>query len=45
MIYRALEWNPPNFMHLPMLLDESGAKLSKRIGSLAISQLKVCRPL
>ena len=32
-IYRALGATVPNFAHLPMILDESGAKLSKRTGA------------
>jgi glutamyl-tRNA synthetase len=32
-IYRALGAAVPNFAHLPMILDEAGAKLSKRTGA------------
>lgn len=32
-IYRALGAAVPNFAHLPMILDEEGAKLSKRTGA------------
>ncbi|MGN6150681.1 MAG: glutamate--tRNA ligase [Lysobacteraceae bacterium] len=32
-IYRALGAAVPNFAHLPMILDETGAKLSKRTGA------------
>ena len=32
-IYRALGATVPNFAHLPMILDEEGAKLSKRTGA------------
>lgn len=32
-IYRALGAPVPNFAHLPMILDEEGAKLSKRTGA------------
>ncbi len=32
-IYRALGAEVPNFAHLPMILDEEGAKLSKRTGA------------
>ncbi|CAH8501150.1 unnamed protein product [Schistosoma intercalatum] len=30
MLYKALNWSPPQFAHLPLLLSSSGGKLSKR---------------
>ena len=30
LIYDAMEWKVPEFAHLPLLLDSSGAKMSKR---------------
>lgn len=30
LLYRALEWDPPQFAHLPLLLSDKGGKLSKR---------------
>jgi nondiscriminating glutamyl-tRNA synthetase len=30
MIYEAFGWEPPQFAHLPLILNESGKKLSKR---------------
>ncbi|CAH8488051.1 unnamed protein product [Schistosoma turkestanicum] len=30
MLYKALNWLPPQFAHLPLLLSSSGGKLSKR---------------
>ncbi|CAH8515493.1 unnamed protein product [Schistosoma rodhaini] len=30
MLYKALNWSPPKFAHLPLLLSSSGGKLSKR---------------
>jgi len=30
MLYKAFGWAPPQFAHLPLLLDENKAKLSKR---------------
>jgi len=32
LLYEALGWEPPQFAHLPLVTDESGAKLSKREG-------------
>lgn len=37
-IYRALGSNPPKFFHLPMILGEDGAKLSKRHGALNVME-------
>ncbi len=39
-IYRALSVAVPNFAHLPMILDESGAKLSKRTGAADVMQYR-----
>ncbi len=39
-IYRALGVPVPNFAHLPMILDESGAKLSKRTGAADVMQYR-----
>ncbi|TXI49506.1 MAG: glutamate--tRNA ligase [Lysobacter sp.] len=39
-IYRALGAPVPNFAHLPMILDESGAKLSKRTGAADVMQYR-----
>lgn len=33
LLYRALGWEPPNFAHLPLLLNKRRQKLSKRDGS------------
>jgi glutamyl-tRNA synthetase len=30
MMYRALGWNPPQFGHLPLIMNADGSKLSKR---------------
>ncbi len=32
-LYRMLNWDIPLFYHIPMILDETGARLSKRSGS------------
>ena len=39
-IYRALGKPVPNFAHLPMILDEQGAKLSKRTGAADVMQYR-----
>ncbi|WP_024891171.1 glutamate--tRNA ligase [Luteimonas huabeiensis] len=39
-IYRALGAEPPRFAHLPMILDEHGAKLSKRTGAADVMQYR-----
>src|SRR6266576_2275719 len=35
-IYRALEWHVPQFAHVPLIHDASGAKMSKRRGTVAV---------
>ncbi|HEX7003020.1 MAG TPA: tRNA glutamyl-Q(34) synthetase GluQRS [Trueperaceae bacterium] len=40
LVYRALRREPPAFMHVPLLLDESGERLAKRRGSLTLSALR-----
>jgi len=37
LLYRALEWQPPQFAHLPMILGEDRAKLSKRHGATTVT--------
>jgi len=39
-LYRALGVEPPAFAHLPMILDENGAKLSKRTGAADVMQYR-----
>lgn len=39
-IYRALGADVPRFAHLPMILDEHGAKLSKRTGAADVMQYR-----
>jgi glutamyl-tRNA synthetase len=39
-IYRALDARVPQFAHLPMILDEHGAKLSKRTGAADVMQYR-----
>ncbi|MDD3804400.1 MAG: glutamate--tRNA ligase [bacterium] len=35
-IYRLLDATPPSFAHLPLILDENKAKLSKRTGTVSV---------
>ncbi len=39
-LFHALDARPPQFAHLPLLTDASGAGLSKRLGSLSIGDLR-----
>jgi len=36
LLYRAFDWNLPQFAHLPLLLNEDRSKLSKRQGDVAV---------
>ncbi|XP_028914092.1 probable glutamate--tRNA ligase, mitochondrial [Ornithorhynchus anatinus] len=36
LLYRALGWEPPDFAHLPLLLNKDGSKLSKRQGDIFV---------
>jgi glutamyl-tRNA synthetase len=40
MLYEALEWEKPEFAHLPMILDEQKKKLSKRKDPVAVEDYK-----
>ena len=40
MIYRALDWKPPKYAHLPLIMGEDGSRLSKRTGAVAVSDYK-----
>jgi len=35
-LYEALDWNLPEFAHLPMILGSDGARLSKRHGAVSV---------
>ena len=39
-IYKYMQWDIPNFAHLPLIHGEDGSKLSKRHGAVDISKLK-----
>ncbi len=40
LLYEALGKAPPTFMHVPLVADESGQRMSKRKGSLTLTSLK-----
>ncbi len=40
MIYNALNWNPPQFAHVPLILGPDKKRLSKRHGATAISEYR-----
>ncbi len=40
LLYRALNWQPPQFAHLPMILGPDRSKLSKRHGATAVNEYK-----
>lgn len=40
LLYRAFGWNPPEFAHLPLILNQDGSKLSKRQDDLHILSLR-----
>jgi glutamyl-tRNA synthetase len=39
-IYRALEWEPPRFAHVPLIHGPDGAKMSKRHGAIGVEQYR-----
>ncbi|XP_061685530.1 probable glutamate--tRNA ligase, mitochondrial [Syngnathoides biaculeatus] len=40
LMYRALDWQPPAFGHLPLLTNKDGSKLSKRQGDIFIQRFQ-----
>ncbi|MFH0951177.1 MAG: glutamate--tRNA ligase [bacterium] len=40
LLYQALGWTPPKFIHLPLLLNKGGGKLSKRQGDVFVEDFK-----
>ena len=41
-LYQSFGWKPPIFAHLPLLLNKSKKKLSKRDGSASVEAFRVC---
>ena len=39
LLYKALEENPPKFLHVPLLFDSTGERMAKRRGSLTLTEL------
>lgn len=39
-MFKALGATPPQFAHMPMIMDSEGGKLSKRLGSLSVKDLR-----
>lgn len=37
LIYQALGWQPPRYIHLPLILQKSGGKMSKRLGDISLA--------
>jgi glutamyl-tRNA synthetase len=40
LLYRALDWKPPIYIHLPMVMGPDGQKLSKRHGSTRVGEFR-----
>jgi len=40
LLYRYFGWNPPQFAHLPLILNSDLSKLSKRQGDIAVENLR-----
>lgn len=38
LLYQAFGWTPPEFIHLPLILNKTGGKLSKRQGDVFVEQ-------
>lgn len=39
-LYNAFKWTPPSFAHVPLLVDKSGQKLSKRNADIDLSSFR-----
>jgi glutamyl-tRNA synthetase len=39
-LYNAFNWTPPEFAHVPLLVDKNGQKLSKRNADIDISHFR-----
>ncbi len=40
LLYQAFGWDPPRYIHLPLILDKSGGKMSKRLGEMSIASYR-----
>lgn len=41
MLYKAFDWSPPEFAHLPQILNKDGHKLSKRNFDQSVEEFRV----
>ena len=40
LLYEALGWDPPQFAHLPLIMNSDGTKLSKRQGDVHVENYR-----
>ncbi|MDD5291340.1 MAG: glutamate--tRNA ligase [Patescibacteria group bacterium] len=40
LLYKAFNWTPPKFIHMPLTLNKEGGKLSKRQGDVAVEDYR-----
>ncbi len=40
LLYQSFGWTPPKFIHLPLILNKTGGKLSKRQGAVFVEEYK-----
>lgn len=40
LLYQAFDWTPPKFIHLPLILNKTGGKLSKRQGDVFVEDYR-----
>ncbi|MCF0216466.1 MAG: glutamate--tRNA ligase [Fibrobacteraceae bacterium] len=40
LLYKAFGWEPPKWVHLPVILDKNGGKLSKRKGAASVGDFR-----
>ncbi len=40
LLYKAFDWTPPKFIHMPLTLNKTGGKLSKRQGDVSVEDFK-----
>lgn len=40
LLYKAFDWTPPKFIHLPLILNKGGGKLSKRQGDVFVEDYR-----
>ena len=40
LLYEAFNWQPPKFIHVPLILNKEGGKLSKRQGDVAVEDYR-----